>query len=148
MRMKLPHSDISGKGGVYVLLVRVTSPAELQVGSLGLRCFPAGAFAYVGSARGGLQARIGRHLSGSKKTFWHIDHLLALGQAEISRVLYRETSRKSLECSAARALSRLHEPVAGFGASDCRCRAHLFRISEHDDRILDLLPGPWEVARV
>jgi Uri superfamily endonuclease len=136
------------KKGVYLLLVHLASQAELRIGPLGAKRLPQGLYAYVGSAQSGLEARIRRHLSANKKMFWHVDRFLKLPQAEVVAVHYRETDRKSIECSTARLLAAHHEPVAGFGSSDCRCRAHLFRISEEDDRVLDLLPGAWEVFRI
>ena len=63
--------------GTYVLILRVFRPASVRVGRLGRFHFPAGWYAYVGSARGpgGLAARISRHLRSPKPSRWHVDHL-------------------------------------------------------------------------
>ncbi|MDW5562601.1 MAG: GIY-YIG nuclease family protein [Methanomassiliicoccus sp.] len=88
----------------------------------------AGRYAYVGSARNGLEARTGRHLEGTGKKRWHIDYLM--GMAEDKEALLFP-SGDDIECSLAfrlRALPGTAEPIAGFGSSDCRCRSHLFRL--------------------
>ena len=112
--------------GVYVLVIEVSKDVDLVIGSLGRIRFFRGLYAYVGSAQNGLEKRIGRHLSDDKKIFWHVDYLLDC--AKVARVFYREGS-KSFECAIARKLCETAHEVAGFGCSDCRCGAHLFRIS-------------------
>jgi len=61
-----------------VLILRLPCPATVNVGRLGRVRFPAGWYAYVGSAYGpgGLAARISRHLRPSKPSHWHLDYLL------------------------------------------------------------------------
>lgn len=94
----------------------------ISVGRLGETGFRAGAYAYVGSAAGGLRGRLRRHLRAEKRTRWHIDYLLE--RARIERVLTCYGDRS--ECAIARTLAARFEAVPGFGASDCRCRGHLF----------------------
>ncbi|MCK5698380.1 MAG: GIY-YIG nuclease family protein [Candidatus Aenigmarchaeota archaeon] len=112
--------------GVYVLVIEVSKNVDLVVGSLGTIRFLRGLYAYVGSAQNGLENRIERHLSDEKKIFWHVDYLLDC--ANVVKVFYRE-GPKSYECAIARRLCETASDVAGFGCSDCRCGAHLFRIS-------------------
>jgi Uri superfamily endonuclease len=62
--------------GVYQLLIRLDTDETIPVGKLGTFAFPAGFYVYTGSAMGGLDARIARHLSRIKRFHWHIDYLL------------------------------------------------------------------------
>jgi Uri superfamily endonuclease len=110
------------KGG-YVLLISLPRAQTVAVGSLGSICFAAGGYAYVGSALGGLEARIRRHLRTAKKKHWHIDYLLE--RASVSRIIMAESGER-LECRLAARLGGQFEAVPGFGSSDCRCPAHLF----------------------
>jgi len=111
--------------GVYVLVIEVSESVDLVIGSLGRIRFLRGLYAYVGSAQNGLEKRIERHLSDDKKVFWHIDYLLDC--AKVVKVFYMEEP-KSFECATAQMLCETAQEVAGFGCSDCRCGAHLFRI--------------------
>ncbi len=115
--------------GVYVLVIEVSESVDLVIGSLGRIWFLRGLYVYVGSAQNGLEKRIERHLSDDKKIFWHVDYLLDC--AKVVKVFYRE-GPKSFECDIARKLCETASEVAGFGCSDCRCGAHLFRIESID----------------
>lgn len=61
--------------GTYVLTVRLDSPRTVRAGALGELRFDAGTYLYAGSAMGGLDQRISRHLSKEKTIRWHIDSL-------------------------------------------------------------------------
>lgn len=61
--------------GTYILVVRLDSPRDLRVGALGDIRFDAGTYIYAGSAMGGLDQRLSRHLSREKTIRWHIDYL-------------------------------------------------------------------------
>jgi Uri superfamily endonuclease len=115
--------------GAYVLVVSVDELACIKVGALGRVSFRRGLYAYVGSGQVGLHKRVARHLRRSKKRFWHIDYLLDSGAANVVRVFWKD-GEKSEECHVAEVLGELGVPIAGFGCSDCRCRSHLFRISD------------------
>ena len=108
---------------------------RLPVGKLGPLRFDAAVYAYVGSAQGpgGLRSRIGRHLEKGKRRHWHIDYLR--DHAEIDRIWVIDGSRR-LECAVAARLSALAaaSPVAGFGASDCRCGSHLVALRRPPSR--------------
>jgi Uri superfamily endonuclease len=110
------------KTGTYVLLMELPVPQQIYVGSVGLISFPAGFYAYTGSAMGGLKARIARYLRHDKKIRWHIDFLLV--HASIKEVFCWESAIK-MECAIARALNNEFKPVLHFGCSDCRCPSHL-----------------------
>ena len=106
----------------YQLLIDVAQPLRCTIGRLGEFDFPAGRYAYTGSAKRNPDARIARHLRSDKRLHWHIDYLLA---APGVRVVAVERSRRD-ECALNRAV-RGRIVVSGFGASDCRagCGAHL-----------------------
>ncbi|MDY6966440.1 MAG: GIY-YIG nuclease family protein [Halobacteriota archaeon] len=115
--------------GVYVLLVELRESAKIVVGKLGIIHFPDGYYAYVGSALNGLEGRIDRHLRAGKKTFWHIDYLLA--KASIKEVIFAETLKRR-ECDIADSLGRLNR-INHFGSSDCRCESHLFFSKNYEE---------------
>ncbi len=114
--------------GAYALILELRTEATVTVGRLGTFVFPAGRYAYVGSAMSGLDARVARHLRAEKRRRWHVDYLLAA--AEVVEVIEFESDVRQ-ECGLSRAVSRLpgaSVPVTGFGSSDCRCRSHLYRL--------------------
>ena len=140
--------------GSYVLLLRLPEPQMIAIGSRPSTCFPAGYYAYAGSALGGLEARVARHLRAEKKPYWHIDYLLQ--RAAIAGVIVAENAHRC-ECDIARALENQFECVHGFGASDCRCSGHLFRADDKNQlksaaltalRSLSLNPRCLEMAGV
>lgn len=113
--------------GTYLLGISLDEDVALAVGKLGRFAFPAGYYVYAGSARGpgGLSARLARHRRREKRLHWHIDYLLA--RARLVEV-WTVVSDRRLECAWAQAVmgmtgSRIVVPR--FGASDCRCPAHL-----------------------
>jgi Uri superfamily endonuclease len=134
------------QAGTYALTLRLSRPRTISIGRLGAFSFPAGWYAYAGSARGpgGLAARVGRHLQASKTRHWHIDYLRTHAKPV---VIWYTTCTQSRECRWARALSQLpgaSMPAPGFGASDCRCPAHLVLLPARPDRLVfaQLLDGP------
>lgn len=109
--------------GTYALLVYVPYELSLSVGELGKVDFKGGYYAYIGSALGGLEGRVGRHLREEKKVRWHIDHLLIHARA-VDVVVAHSEERK--ECKVAEELAKDLPSVKGFGSSDCKCESHLF----------------------
>jgi Uri superfamily endonuclease len=113
-------------GGTYTLLVALPEPITAEIGALGTHAFPAGAYAYTGSALGsGGFARVDRHrrvAAGDHDTrHWHVDYLTGHPATELVAVV--TSPGVDAECAVA---GRLPEgPVDGFGASDCGCRSHL-----------------------
>ena len=121
--------------GTYALLIELEIPAIIAVGRLGPAQFQAGWYAYIGSALGGVAARVGRHLRQRKKLHWHVDYLLEKGR--LSDVTWA-LSHARLECRIADGLREQGlRSVPRFGASDCKCPSHLFfapsREPLHDD---------------
>jgi Uri superfamily endonuclease len=111
--------------GVYVITIWLSRDVKKKVGSLGVKLFEKGLYAYVGSAQNNVRKRVERHLSDSKNVFWHIDYLLESDFASVPNA-YVKQGGKEEEC---RIVSRIKgTPVQGFGSSDCKCGSHLFRI--------------------
>ncbi|MES3160143.1 MAG: GIY-YIG nuclease family protein [Halorubrum sp.] len=113
-------------GGTYTLLAELPTDTTLSVGALGDVRFPAGVYAYTGSALGsGGFSRVDRHrrtASGDHDVrHWHIDYVLGHPSVRIDRVVYGPGA--DIECTVAERLP--DGPVTEFGASDCRCSSHL-----------------------
>jgi Uri superfamily endonuclease len=126
--------------GTYTLLIRVSRPVAVRVGRLGVHEFPAGVYAYTGSALGvtsvTLRTRIARHLAARKTVRWHVDHLLLAPVSRVVAVVFVEDPRR-LECAVVQALDAVpgcRHVVRGFGASDCRsgCSSHLHYCGDVD----------------
>ncbi len=117
--------------GSYILLLELPEGNNIAVGRLGVLEFPPGFYAYVGSALGGLEARVGRHLRKDKRLHWHIDYLLC--RANISEAILLPGEQR-LECSLAQALARRFSFIPRFGSSDCQCQSHLF-FEEDEERL-------------
>ena len=138
--------------GIYGLLVE--AHGATLVGRLGAHRFD-GVYAYVGSAQGagGLARRIARHravASGARATrHWHVDSLLGL--SERIDVVAAACEDPDAECALADELARRAQgAVDGFGASDCACRSHLFRLSSWEtaplaEALRALGLRPWSV---
>ena len=131
--------------GAYVLYLDVAESLTLNVGVLKNSPFPAGRYAYVGSASGGIDQRIARHrrLAEQKtgKRHWHIDYLLAHPQV---RITGEEAFPDTRECEVSRQIASRRGttvPVLNFGSTDCKagCPAHLYRI--HSRTVLQHRPA-------
>jgi Uri superfamily endonuclease len=122
--------------GCYSLIITLNRRKKIRVGKLGMAHFPAGTYIYTGSAMKGLAARLRRHCRRKKKLHWHIDHMLALPEARVKKIIVYP-SAPGQECWQNRRIAA--GPGAAiilrrFGASDCQsgCGSHLFFI--HDAR--------------
>jgi Uri superfamily endonuclease len=113
--------------GIYVLEISVGRNISVEVGKLGSVNFAKGLYVYVGSAQNNLEKRVKRHLSKQKKTFWHIDYLLANKHVTITGVFFK-SAEKSEECGFAAEMSKSSLPMTGFGSSDCKCTSHLYKL--------------------
>ena len=115
--------------GAYILLMQIDRSMRIDIGKLGNLRFSPGYYAYVGSALGGLEKRIARHLRSNKKLHWHIDHLLV--RARLIGAVYGFTKRR-IECAIASYLKRRLAYTKNFGSSDCSCASHLFYSNDLD----------------
>jgi len=126
--------------GSYLLVLEAVQARRVRVGALGHLALAPGFYVYAGSAfgPGGLAARLAHHLRRSRSPRWHIDYLRRC--AEPCEIWVVERARR--EHAWARALAALPSavlPCARFGASDCRCPAHLVRFARR--------PGPTWLRR-
>jgi Uri superfamily endonuclease len=114
--------------GSYCLLIRCRKKQLIEIGKLGRIGFREGFYLYVGSALGGIEKRVLRHLGHRNKNFWHIDYFLSNPFVSIDYVYCIVVDRK-VECDIAKIMNTIVTPVSGFGSSDCRCKSHLFFIN-------------------
>jgi len=118
--------------GTYILWLRLDRARRIRVGSLGAINFASGHYAYVGSALGpgGIRARLGRHFRRHRKTRWHIDYLSRVSQIRGAWVSYGSERLEHRWAGVLQGLPGGWMPVAHFGSSDCRCKAHLTGFSK------------------
>ena len=121
--------------GTYVLVITLGSDLTTEVGALGTLSFPAGVYLYTGSALGGLDQRVSRHIRHEKTVKWHIDRLTVAADSVIAYESYPDYVPECELASMAGDCGMVSS-VDGFGCSDCSCRTHLFRVT---DGSLDLL---------
>ncbi|AFK51242.1 hypothetical protein TCELL_0818 [Thermogladius calderae 1633] len=115
--------------GLYVLVLALGE--DLRVVTRGGRVFdlPRGVYFYVGSARGpgGVESRVRRHISKSKRLFWHIDYVTSNPGARVLGY-FAVTGKGIREYVLSTLLSEVFEPVKGFGSSDDPAAvSHMFR---------------------
>jgi len=122
--------------GTYALVLSSRKATPVRIGKLGTLQIQPGFYAYIGSAHGpgGLRARLGHHLTQSSRQHWHIDYLRA--HADPEEVWYCHDPRP-WEHTWAKCIGTLPGasiPLAGFGASDCRCDSHLYFFERRPSR--------------
>ena len=115
--------------GAYLLLMTIAHPLSLRIRTLSPVVLPPGWYVYAGNARGrgGIRARVTRHLRRGKPAHWHVDRL-----TEAAAAILAMAFAGGHECGLVQALlarPRFHAPVAGFGSTDCRaCPTHLLAV--------------------
>lgn len=116
------------KPGTYALILSCSTTGRVRIGRLGAMELQRGYYVYVGSALGpgGLQARIAQHQNSSASPHWHVDYLR--GHTRLQRVWYSYEGYRYEHkwARAMHAMTGARIPLAGFGASDCRCPSHLY----------------------
>ncbi|NOY64665.1 MAG: DNA/RNA nuclease SfsA [Nitrospirae bacterium] len=126
--------------GAYMVVLFIEKDKSVRIGTLGDILFKKGYYVYVGSAEKGLKARMERHKRRRKKVHWHIDYLR--NHCEIVTVLPVRSSER-LECLMARDIRMIAQgTIKGFGSSDCRCKGHLYYLSElpiRNKKFIDIL---------
>jgi Uri superfamily endonuclease len=121
--------------GVYTLIIRFLFPCSFNIGKCLSARLDEGTYLYTGSGLGlgstSLEGRIRRHLRQEKRTFWHIDWILACKQAEVRAVVFAE-SEHNAECRVNEVLLKdqsISVRVKGIGSSDCVCASHFLAFS-------------------
>ncbi len=108
--------------GAYLLLLKNDRTKWIRVGKRRLY-FNRGYYIYCGSAMNNLERRISRHFSREKRLRWHIDYISVKMHPLMAFAI---SSEKKIECSLSGTLERTFKGFDEFGASDCKCRTHLF----------------------
>jgi Uri superfamily endonuclease len=111
--------------GVYCLVLWLPRPRCITLSRIGTCRLDRGWYVYTGSAKRNLLPRLLRHLRRRKRFHWHIDHLRAV--ASVQQIWVWPWSPGG-ECRTNRGVRHMPGasfPVKSFGASDCRCVAHL-----------------------
>ncbi len=111
--------------GSYVIIIALEQTKTIKIGSLGETKLTRGYYAYVGSAKRGLRARIARHLKHRKKRkHWHIDTLTSLHSTHIRAIAWNPKPEN--ECRiATQLIKHTKNYIQGFGSTDCNCTSHL-----------------------
>ena len=114
--------------GTYIVVTEAKRGFCCQVGKLGKLTGHAGFYLYVGSAlgSGGINARVNHHLQISRHPRWHFDYLRPF---VVPRRIWYCCSSIRYEHQWAAVLAALpgaELPLVKFGATDCRCIAHLY----------------------
>jgi len=125
--LSAPENNYPSETGTYLLILKLEDFHDITVGQIGTHTFRPGYYLYLGSAfgSGGIRARLGRHVRGGEKNFWHIDYLRS--KSEVAGVWFQISPKVNEHNIAAWLASRteIDVPVPGFGSSDCRCLSHL-----------------------
>lgn len=119
---------MSVRKGTYLLFITLSRDVNITPGALGPHLFKAGTYCYAGSAMGGLDQRLSRHLAHDKKLKWHIDHLTTVCDSAEAWESYPDPIPECTLAAMVQEVGGVPE-MDGFGCSDCRCRTHLFRVS-------------------
>lgn len=126
---------IPATGGTYALLLACPRSRKLRIGRLGDGTIPPGWYIYVGSAfgPGGLRARCLHHLRPVLRLRWHIDYLRPAAFPQAIWFTPDPVPREHLWAEMIAGLPGAGIPIPRFGASDCRCRSHLFHFASKPD---------------
>lgn len=116
--------------GLYVILMNITRPVRVRWAGH-TASLDSGLYAYVGSARRALHARVERHFRRKKPKHWHVDQLTTHRAVAVSGAILvpaatmTEHELNMIVGSAVEGTT----PAPRFGAADCRagCPAHLWR---------------------
>ena len=122
--------NIACNSGVYQLYIELSRSVEIIIGKLGSFVLKKGSYVYTGSAKRGLRARLSRHLSADKNSYWHIDYLLS-DPSVIIKDIKTWPYEVGLECRLNQSLDGSH-PVRKLGSGDCTrgCASHLVYLDE------------------
>ena len=121
--------------GSYALLMYLRHGQSVTVGRLGPCDLFRGWYLYVGSAfgPGGVAARCNHHRRISRNPRWHVDYLRRIAPLRAIWFTYAKTSQEHRWAAVFRNHPGVDMPLLGFGASDCDCPSHLYRIKKRPD---------------
>lgn len=111
---------------VYLAFFKIDETKDIEIGALGGKQFELGTYIYVGSAMTNVEKRLERHFSSTENKHWHIDYFSAEAKPLDSFILPESSE---YECVLAEILESFCESIDNFGASDCSCSSHLFRLN-------------------
>jgi Uri superfamily endonuclease len=134
--------------GTYALVLAATKKMVVTIGQLGEVRLRPGFYVYVGSAfgSGGVRARLNHHLRPAARPYWHIDYLRMHALVQEVWYCYGRVSWEHEWAQHLETVPGASIPLPKFGASDCRCRSHLFFFRSRP--LGDVLPRKVEVAAV
>ena len=112
--------------GVYAVFFEIDKK-NVDIGALGSVKFDSGTYVYIGSAMNGVEERVKRHYSEDKNNHWHIDYFSQEASPVYSLAFQKDSD---FECELAQTVAEENSPVPNFGASDCNCESHLFRVGD------------------
>ena len=142
-----PTDGPRAEPGTYALLLRAETEQTIEVGALGEMTVRPGVYVYVGSAfgPGGVRARVRRHARANGARHWHVDYLRAATTLEAVWYTHDPTRRECAWAAALRDMPDAEVPLAGFGASDCDCPAHLVALPSAPSfaAFRDRVRGDW-----
>jgi Uri superfamily endonuclease len=110
---------------VYLAFFRLEEQKTIGIGALAELEFKPGIYIYAGSAMTNVEKRLKRHFSETENRYWHIDYFSAEAEP-LDYFILPENSE--YECKLADIMEEVAQPVHSFGASDCSCGSHLFRV--------------------
>lgn len=127
--------EIPQEQGTYAMVLASPTGGPVILGKAGWRGrmqVQPGYYVYIGSALGELRGRYEHHLASPLNfpSHWQVDYLRLL--CYVKEVWYTTDAVKR-ECAFAHSVSRMRGAelaVKRFGASDCRCPAHLYYFSQ------------------
>jgi Uri superfamily endonuclease len=117
--------------GTYALIFSSCRQEPRPVGKLGTLPLKPGFYIYVGSAfgPGGLKGRIGHHRQSHLRPHWHMDYLSPFLKLSEIWYTYDPFQREHQWAKTIASTRGASIPLVGFGASDCRCKSHLYFFS-------------------
>ena len=118
------------KHGTYALILASSSDHSIKIGKLGQLLLQPGYYVYAGSAfgPGGTKARIAHHKRIAIRPHWHIDYLRTYLHLNEIWYTYDSEQYEHLWADVLGGSKGAIIPIVGFGASDCRCKSHLYLI--------------------
>jgi Uri superfamily endonuclease len=119
---------IEKQAGTYLLILNNRDHNTIQIGRRGSLKIKPGFYIYIGSAfgPGGIHARTAHHKKRQKNQHWHIDYLSKHTKLREIWFSIAPARQEHAWANIFRQDPDVVIPMAGFGASDCKCITHLF----------------------